>query len=125
MQRHETHRRRALLVASEVEVRRTISRYLQLHGMDVVEVGTLHEAKGCLAGSDGFDLLVTELMTKEQAEWLEWKSLVTQNPEISLLIHGRHLDEWNRTRGEIGRTAGFIGKPFTLYDFHWVLQQLL
>lgn len=125
MQRNGNQKRRALLVDSELDVRRTISRYLQLHGMDVVEVDTFGEAKGCLAGEREFDLLVTELMTPEHAEWHEWKSMVTHDVEVSLLIHGRHIDEWNEISGEIGRSAGFIGKPFTLSDFHWALHQLL
>ena len=59
MKRNGTQRGRALLVDSEVSARQTISRYLQLHGMDVVEVDTLREAAGCLSGQEEFDLLVT------------------------------------------------------------------
>ena len=125
MKRNGIQKGRALLVDSELDVRRTISRYLQLHGMDVVEVDTFHEAKGRLAGKGEFDLLVTELMTPEHAEWHEWKSMLTHDEDVSLLIHGRHIDEWNEIRDAVGRTAGFIGKPFTLSDFHWALHQLL
>ncbi len=125
MQRSGTQRGRALLVDSEQGLRGTISRYLQLHGMEVVEVDTLHEAAGQLAEDRGFDLLVTELVRPGQAEWPAWKSLVTRDAKLSLLVHGRHLDDWNEIRGEIGRRAGFIGNPFTLSDFHWALQQLL
>ena len=125
MKRKGTQRGRALLVDSEQSVRSMISRYLQLHGMDVVEVDTLHEAEGRLAGKGEFDLLVTELMTPEHADWTEWKRLVTNDADVSLLIHGRHIDDWNAISREIGRSAGFIGKPFTLSDFHWALQQLL
>ena len=60
MKRYGTKRGRALLVDSELDIRRTISRYLQLHGMDVVEVNTLHEATGRLAGPEDFDLLVAD-----------------------------------------------------------------
>lgn len=56
-----------------------LSRYLQLHGMEVVEVDTLHEAAGHLADDRGFDLLVTELVTPGQADWSAWKSLVTRD----------------------------------------------
>ena len=125
MKRYGTKRGRALLVDSELDIRRTISRYLQLHGMDVVEVNTLHEATGRLAGPEDFDLLVAELMTPEHADWHEWKDMVTRDTDVSLLIHGKHIDEWNEIRGEIGRSAGFIGKPFSLSDFHWALHQLL
>lgn len=125
MKRHGTKRGRALLVDSELDIRRTISRYLQLHGMDVVEVDTLHEATGRLSSPEDFDLLVTELMTPEHAEWQEWKNMVTRDAEVSLLVHGRHIDEWNAVSGEIGRSAGFLGNPFTLSDFHWALQQVL
>jgi DNA-binding NtrC family response regulator len=125
MKRYGTKRGRALLVDSELDIRRTISRYLQLHGMDVVEVNTLREATGRLSGPEGFDLLVTELMTPEHADWHEWKNMVTQDGDVSLLIHGKHIDEWNEISGEIGRSAGFIGKPFSLSDFHWALHQLL
>jgi len=114
-----------LLVDSELDIRRTISRYLQLHGIDVVEVDTFHEANGRLAGSEGFDLLVTELVKPSHAHWSEWKHMVTSHDATSLLVHGRHLDDWNEVSGEIGREAGFIGKPFTLSDFHWALHQLL
>jgi DNA-binding NtrC family response regulator len=125
MQRNGTKRARALLVDSEPGIRSTIARYLQLHGMDVVEVDTLQEAETRLAGERGFDLLVTGLVAPGQADWQEWKSLVTQDADVSLLIHGNHLDDWNEISGEIGRGASFIGKPFTLSDFHWALQQLL
>lgn len=125
MKRSGTNRRRALLVDSELDIRRTISRYLQLHGMDVVEVDTLHEATGRLSDSEGFDLLVTELVMPEQAHWSEWKRMVTSHDSVSLLVHGQHLDDWNEVSGELGRQAGFIGKPFTLSDFHWALHQLL
>jgi DNA-binding response OmpR family regulator len=125
MKRNGVQRGRALLVDGELSIRRTISRYLQLHGMDVVEVDTLHEAKGCLSGIQKFDLLVTELMTPAQAEWHEWKSLLTHDVDVSLLIHGRHSDEWKEICRQIGRSAGFLGKPFTLSDFHWALHQLL
>ncbi len=125
MQRNGIQRVRALLVDSERDIRSTISRYLQLHGMDVVEVDTVHEAERRLSGKGEFDLLVTELITPERAEWVEWKNLVTRDADVSLLIHGRHIDDWNEVSGEIGRNAGFIRKPFTLYDFHWALQQLL
>lgn len=125
MQRNGTQRVHALLVDSQLDGCRTISRYLQLHGMEVVEVDTLHEAQGCLSGQGEFDLLVTELITPKQAEWHEWKNLVMHDVDVSLLIYGRHLDDWNKISGVIGRTAGFIGKPFTLSDFHWALQQLL
>lgn len=125
MKRIGTRRQRALLVDSELDVRRTISRYLQLHGMDVVEVDTLHEAAGRLSENEGFDLLVTELVMPEHAHWSEWKRMVTSHDAVSLLVHGRHVDDWNEVSGEIGRPAGFIGKPFTLSDFHWALHQLL
>jgi DNA-binding NtrC family response regulator len=125
MQRNGTKRARALLVDSEPGIRRTIARYLQLHGMDVVEVDTLQEAAGHLVGKGEFDLLVTGLVGPGQAEWREWQNLVTQDTEVSLLVHGNHQDDWNEISGEIGRSAGFIGKPFTLSDFHWALQQLL
>ncbi|HNX31293.1 MAG TPA: hypothetical protein PKM35_06775 [Holophaga sp.] len=125
MKRNGNHRGRALLVGSEAELRRTISRYLQLHGLEVVEAGTLQEAEGCLADTGDFDLLVTELMTAENEGWPEWKRVVSWNPRISLLLHGTHVDEWDRTRGKIGRNAIFIGRPFSLSDFHWVLQQVL
>jgi CheY-like chemotaxis protein len=125
MIRRGSSRRRALLVDSELDVRCTISRYLQLHGMDVVEVDTLHEATGRLAETEGFDLLVMELVKPGHSHWSEWKRLVTSHGAISLLIHGQHMDEWNEIREEVGRHAGFIGKPFTLSDFHWALHQLL
>jgi DNA-binding NtrC family response regulator len=125
MKRNGIKRGRALLVDSEQDIRRTISRYLQLHGMDVVEVDTLREAEGCLSGPEDFDLLVAELMTPEHSEWSEWKALVNRDEHISLLIHGKHIDDWNEISHEIGRSAGFIGKPFSLSDFHWALHQLL
>ncbi len=125
MKRYGTKRGRALLVDSELDIRRTISRYLQLHGMDVVEVNTLREAEGRLTGAEDFDLLVTELMTPQQADWNEWKELVNRDAKVSLLIHGSHADDWNEISGAIGRSAGFIGKPFSLSDFHWALHQLL
>lgn len=125
MKRSGTSRRRALLVDSELDIRRTISRYLQLHGMDVVEVDTLHEATGRLSESGSFDLLVTELVMPEQAHFPEWKRMVTSQDSVSLLVHGQHVDDWNEVSAELGRQAGFIGKPFTLSDFHWALHQLL
>ncbi len=125
MKRSGTKRGRALLVDSELDVRRTISRYLQLHGMDVVEVNSLDEATGKLAGPETFDLLVAELMTPEHEDWHEWQKMVTRDAKISLLIHGKHMDEWKEVSGKIGRSAGFIGKPFSLSDFHWALHQLL
>jgi DNA-binding NtrC family response regulator len=125
MKRNGAQRGRALLVDSELGIRRTISRYLQLHGMDVVEVDTLDEAENRLAGRGEFDLLVAELKTPDHAEWQAWKCLVTRDAAVSLLLHGRHIDDWNAISTEIGRKAGFIGKPFTLSDFHWALQQLL
>jgi DNA-binding NtrC family response regulator len=125
MKRNGTQRGRALLVDSEMSARQTISRYLQLHGMDVVEVDTLREAAGCLSGREEFDLLVTALVNPGHSEWSDWKSLVTRDAQVSLLIHGNHIDDWNEIRGQLGRDAGFIGKPFTLSDFHWALQQLL
>lgn len=125
MKRNGTQKGRALLVDSEQGVRRTISHFLQLHGMDVVEVDSLQEAKGRLSDQGDFDLMVAELRTPAHAEWHEWKSLVTHAAEISLLIHGTHHDDWIEIRDEIGRTAAFIGQPFTLSDFHWALYQLL
>jgi DNA-binding NtrC family response regulator len=124
-QRIGEKRRRALLVDSESDIRRTISRYLQLHGMDVVEVDTLLEADGQLIGNGAFDLLVTELVTSSQAHWHEWRRMVTRETVVSLLIHGPHIDEWNEVSAAIGRSAGFLGKPFTFSDFHWALHQLL
>ena len=125
MKRDGAQRGRALLVDSELGIRGMISRYLQLHGMDVVEVATFDEAESRLSGSGNFDLLVAELRTPDHAEWQEWKCLVTRYTNMSLLIHGKHNDDWNEVSAEIGRKAGFIGKPFTLSDFHWALQQVL
>ena len=125
MKRSGTKNGRALLVDGERDIRRTLSRYLQLHGMDVVEADTLDEASRQLSAQEDFDLLVTELKTPEHADWDQWKSLVTRNAEISVLIHGGHVDEWDAIRGKLGRTASFIGNPFTLSDFHWAIHQLL
>lgn len=125
MKRDGTNRKRALLIDSELEIRRTITRYLQLHGMDVEEVGTLREATGRLSDGAGFDLLVAEMLTPQHADWTEWKRMIAHDSPFSLLIHGRHFDEWNEISGRIGRKAGFIGHAFTLSDFHWALHQLL
>lgn len=124
MRRNGIHRGRALLVGGRPDLRRTISHYLQLHGMEVVEAGTVREAEGCLEDPGGFDLLVAELVTAENSGWSDWKRLVTRNAGISLLLHGERIDEWDRTKGHLGRAATFIGQPFTLSDFHWVLQQM-
>lgn len=125
MKRSGTQRGRALLVDGERDLRRTIARYLQLHGLDVVEVDTLREADGHLARSGEFDLLITELMTPKEAAWPEWRRVVTRDANVSLLVHGRHMDDWNEISGMVGPKAGFLGKPFTLSDFHWALHQLL
>ena len=125
MKRNGSKRGRALLVNSELDVRRTITRFLQLHGMDVVHVDSLHEATGRLSTQGEFDLLVTEIVTPEHADWHEWKRMVTHAMDVSLLVHGNHAAEWDDISHRIGRSAGFVGKPFTLSDFHWALNQLL
>ena len=124
MMRKGTQRRRALLIDSEPDTRSVLSRYLQLHGMDVVEAETLRDAQGHLSGG-AFDLMVAELATPEQADWSEWKGLVTRHRDVSLLVHGKHPGEWSRISIELGRRASFLGRPFSLSDFHWALHQLL
>lgn len=117
-------RQRALLIDSEPDTRGMLSRYLQLHGMDVVEAGSLGEARQQLSGG-AFDLMVAELTTPEQAEWSEWQGLLAGHREVSLLVHGGGSSEWPRISGMLGRRAGFLGRPFSLSEFHHALHQLL
>ena len=119
-----SRQRRALLVNGELDVRKTISRYLQLHGMHVIETDSLHEAYGQLEAAGSFDLMVTELKTPDHAEWNEWRSLVTKDADMPVLIHGRRMYEWEEVQGKLGRKVNFIGNAFTFSDFHWALKQI-
>jgi DNA-binding NtrC family response regulator len=117
-------KRHALLVDSDRDLRLTISRYLQLHGVDVVEVDSIREAQAHLSGEKNFDLLVTALVTPKHAHWREWKTMLASRSNLSLLLHGHRLEDWRNVSNEIGRQAGFIPRPFTLSDFHWALHQV-
>jgi CheY-like chemotaxis protein len=79
-------KQRALLAGCELDVRQTLSRYLKLHGLDVVEVDSLQEALKHLSGDDSFNILVTEMGTPKHIQGYEWRTTFASESDGTLQI---------------------------------------
>ena len=78
--------KRALLAGCELDVRQTLSRYLKLHGLDVVEVDSLQEALKHLDEDESFNILVTETGTPKHIQVYEWKSTFASESDGTLQV---------------------------------------
>lgn len=86
MKHDDTQKKRALLAGCELDVRQTLSRYLKLHGLDVVEVDSLQEALKHLYEDESFNILVTEMGTPKHIQGYEWKTTFASESDGTLQI---------------------------------------
>jgi CheY-like chemotaxis protein len=86
MKHDNTRKQRALLAGCALDVRQTLSRYLKLHGLDVVTVDSIQEALKHLSEDENFNILVTEMGTPKHIQGYEWKTTFASEPDGTLRI---------------------------------------
>jgi CheY-like chemotaxis protein len=119
MKHDGTQKKRALLAGCELDVRQTLSRYLQLHGLDVVEVDSLQEAMKHLYDGENFNILVTEVGSPKQIQGYEWKTTFASESDgtlqVSALVPLDSLTRRIRAEAPISQASfdGFISPSFS------------
>ena len=110
-----------LLVENEECLRLPLHSFLQIHGYEVIGVGTVMEAEQCIAerGSENISAIVSDINLHPDSEELEGYAFFlrwsAEDPDLPfILISGdRSLWDLPAVRAE---DVCFLAKPFNLYD---------
>ena len=104
-----------LLVDDEAQVRRTVTRMLQLEGHDVTELATGADALAEL-GRRGFDLVLTDIMMPDMNGCELGRAIAPSWPDQRVLYYSGHVFASLFASGICPRDIPFIQKPFGAED---------
>jgi PAS domain S-box-containing protein len=104
-----------ILVVEDEETVRTVARLaLEMHGYAVVEAASGNEAMQALSvATDGFDLIVTDVVMPDMGGSRLVELLRKQNPSLRVLFMSGYTEEEIGGDGKNEPHSEFIQKPFT------------
>lgn len=115
--------RRVLLVEDEDMVRKVLSRMLTSRGLSVQAVASGAEAMALLdAGTEAFDLLVTDVMMPDGGGLAVARALTSRYPEIKVLFVSGYSSA--ETAGWEPAQYRFLTKPFGSLELATVIEDL-
>ena len=117
--------RTVLLVEDELLVRISVSEYLLEVGMRVLAAANAAEALQLASATDGFDLLLTDVVLPEVSGPRLAGQLRERFPDLPVLFMSAHRADQLRQDGRVGDDAIVLEKPFEKSDLIEAVRALL
>ncbi len=117
---------RVLLVEDEVLIRLVAAEMLRDEGFEVFEAGDGDAARGLLDGSDGFDVLFTDVRMPGTLDGIDVAMHARRrHPVIPILVVSGYAAHLAKRLGVLDPATVFMSKPYSLVEVLAVLQGLI
>lgn len=115
-----TKKPRILVVDDDLELLSTITRYLELKGVDVVGRGTGEEAKDLMT-EENFDLIILDIVLPGASGIEILKSIKKTNPDQKVIVMTAMLSIENTIAALREGAVEYLLKPFSSMEYIWTV----